>query len=82
MCLRRCLQEDTVLREVFSGSRHIWEGDVPRKEISQGRCHPLEGDIPGMDVLGQASPVEMCHWEEDILRKEISLSKQPEPMEP
>lgn len=82
MCLRRCLQEDTVLRKVLSGSRHIWEGDVPRKETSLGRCHPLEGDLPGTDVLGQASPAGICHWEEDVLRKEISPFKQPKPMEP
>lgn len=82
MCLRRCLQEDTVLRKVFPGSRHVWEGDVPRKETSLGRCHPLEGDLPGMDELGQASPAGMCHWEEGVLRKEISPFKQPKPMEP
>lgn len=88
MCLRRYLQEDTVLGKMFPGSRHIWEGDVPRKETSLGRCHPLEDDLPGMDVPGQASPAGMCHWEEDVpgkktsLRKEIPSFKQPKPMEP
>lgn len=33
--------------KMFPGSRHIWEGDVPRKETTLGRCHPLEGDLPG-----------------------------------
>lgn len=48
-CLRRCLQKDTVLgKKIVPGSRHIWEGDVPRKETSLGGCHPLEGDILSM----------------------------------
>lgn len=46
-CLRRYLQEDTVLGKMFPGSRHIWEGDVSRKEMSPGRRCPQEGDIPG-----------------------------------
>lgn len=88
MCLTRCLQEDTVLGKMFPGSRHIWEGDVPRKETSLGRCHPLEGDLPRMAVPGPASPAGMHHWEKDVpgkktsLRKEIFPFKQPKPMEP
>lgn len=87
MCLRRCLQEDTVLgKKMFPRSRHIWE-DVPRKETSLGRCHLLEGDIPVMDIPGQVSSTGMRHQEEDIpgkmtsLRKETSPFKQPKCME-
>lgn len=40
MCLR-CLQEDTVLgKKMFPGSRHIWEGDVPREGDTPEKMSP------------------------------------------
>lgn len=50
MCLRRCLQEDTVLgKKMFPGSRYTWEDVIPWKATSlswtsQGRCH-LQGCV-------------------------------------
>lgn len=50
MCLRRRLQEDTVLgKKMFPGSRYTWEDVIPWKVTSlswtsQGRCH-LQGCV-------------------------------------
>lgn len=62
MCLRRRLQEDTVLgKKMFPGSRYTWEDVIPWKvhpchgrpragvicrDVSLGRRHSREEDIP------------------------------------